>query len=100
MTLTHTRKSFIERGLLCVIHYKSDSQDGKRGDREKKSWDGGKEIYFDKMQICKRYSSFFLGNGVLQETNDLYLLKKQEQQLHIFESLIKCVLFPALSLLI
>lgn len=67
---------------------------------KKKSWDGGKEIYIDKMQICKRYSSFFLGNGVLQETNDLYLLKKQEQQLHIFESLIKCVLFPALSLLI
>lgn len=69
-------------------------------EKENKKLAWGKEIYFDKMQICKRYSSFFLGNGVLQETNDLYLLKKQEQQLYIFESLIKCVLFPTLSLLI
>ena len=44
---------------------------------------------------------FFLVNGVFQkEINDLGLLQKQEQQLHISESPIKCVLFLALSLFI
>lgn len=53
MTLTHTRKSFIERGLLCVIHYKSDSQDGKRGDREKKAGMGAKRSTLIRCKFVK-----------------------------------------------
>lgn len=69
-------------------------------EREKKA--GMEARRFSTLIRCKFVKDTlpFLGNGVLQETNDLYLLKKREQQLHIFESLIKCVLFPPLSLLI